>query len=399
MNPASIKLSNTSANINEPNQTVQLFFPIDYADNTIRSASVIVHLLYFVSITFLKEFQSKNIFFLHHVNLVSLLFCLHYAFYINSKFPNFDSPVVNDVLCKMSEFTWIMLNFLRMYSLLALAIYRYIAVHHIQLFRKIKLFWILMMIGSSWIVSMVLSLLLKFSLSTTYSKWYCTDGFNEDINMTIVYYVLRTLLGTVLPSFTILYLYKKILFKVKVTADSTRLAKPALQNNNLAQVLEIFTIRPQREGNILDIETYRRMSVQTNRVHKFIHHLSKCIPKTTPKSVNRSISTLNRTKRHSYFARQILLVNLIVIFASVFSDLVSLNLVLISYSSEFCLYTKLLDMRYILRIIFLLIQCGIPIVSWMLYPGTFHVVLSKNWLIAKFEKIFLFVLLLIRNPE
>jgi hypothetical protein len=120
-----MNLSNTSTkqnNFSEAPVTIEVFSGIDYFDCTIRAVSALIHLLYFVSITFLKEFQSKNIFFQHHVNLVSLLFCLHYAFYINSKFPNFDSPAVNDILCKVSEFMWMMLNFLRLYALLALAV-------------------------------------------------------------------------------------------------------------------------------------------------------------------------------------------------------------------------------------------------------------------------------------
>jgi hypothetical protein len=257
-----------------------------------------------------------------------------------------------------------------------------------------------MMIGSSWVVSLIFSLVLKFSLSTTYSKWYCTDGFNEEIEMTIIYYVLRTLLGTVLPSFIIFFLYKKILFKVKMSMDMARLPNPALQNpNNVEDVLKIFSIYPPDDADCIDIETLRTPAYPANRIRMFLNRLTQRITETHQANINRNNSTNHRAKRHFNFARQIFLINMIVILASLFSVLVSLNLVLISYSEDFFLYTPLRDARYVLRIIFLLIQCGIPIVSWMLYPGTFHYVLSENRFLAKIEDVFLFFLLLIRKPE
>jgi hypothetical protein len=269
--------------------------------------------------------------FQHHVNLVSLLFCAHYAFYINSKFSHFDSPVVNDVLCKASEFTWMMLNFLRLYSLLALAVYRYIAVHHIQLFRKIKLLGILMMIGSSWAASLVLSLVLKFSLSTTYSKWYCTDGFNENINMTIVYYALRTLLATVMPSCIIIALYKKILTKVRVSMNSTlsdkRLTKINVNTNR--RLLRSIALKVAH-NKINFQEPTQNGTLENDRTVESIRKVSATA--LTSARVNLSGS---RPERNKNFARQILLMNVIVIIASVFSVMVSLNLVLISYSDEF----------------------------------------------------------------
>jgi hypothetical protein len=56
-------------------------------------------------------------------------------------------------------------------------------------------------------------------------------------------------------------------------------------------------------------------------------------------------------------------------------------------------------LRYVLRITFLIVQCGIPVVSWMLYPGKFHLVKFKNWFVVKMEQVFLFFILLIRSPE
>jgi hypothetical protein len=404
----SVNFSNTSARLIQTNQTSVIIElnGIDYVDYTIRVMSVLIHVLYFVSIAFLKEFQSKNIFFQHHVNFVSLLLCIHYTFFIESKFPHFDNPLVNDILCKVSEFMWMMLNFLRLYALLALAVYRFIAVHHIHLFRKIKLFGILMMIGSSWIVSMILSLLLKFSLSTTYSKWYCTDGFNEDIKITIIYYVLRTLLGTILPSCIIIVFYKKILNKVRSSIGSTLnvpRSQIQQQNNNVEQVLNIFTVQPQNSNVLLDLEIYRT-PFSANQFFKFAcmfrvpeTHSMSITTNTVAPNTNQALK--NKMTKHNNFAKQILLINIIVISASVFSVMVSLNLVLISYTEYFHLDDALLYLRYILRIIFLFIQCGIPIVSWMFYPGTFHVVQFNNWFIAKIERVFLFLLLLIGNPE
>jgi hypothetical protein len=253
---------------------------------------------------------------------------------------------------------WMVLNFQRLYSLLALAVYRYVAVYYIHLFRKIKLFGILMIIGSSWVVSLIFSLVLKFSLSTTYSKWYCTDGFNYEINMTIIYYVLRTLLGTVLPSLIIFFLYKKILFKmIKTSIETTSPQMLALNShNNVRQVLEIFTLHPQQELNMIDIEALRRAPFfSVNRIHRLFNRLSRRIAQTRTANINRNNSRNNRAKRHYYFAKQIFLINMIVILASVFSVLVSLNLVLISYSDDFFLYSSLRDLRYALRIIFLTI--------------------------------------------
>jgi hypothetical protein len=176
-------------------------------------------------------------------------------------------------------------------------------------------------------------------------------------------------------------------------------AQAPQRNNNVEHTLNVFTVQHRDSNASLDLDIIRSPFSTNNRTINFI-----CMRRTARTSPLSTITmTHTRAKisltRHNKFAKQILLINIIVILASVFSILVSLNLVLISYTELFYLYASLLSLRYILRLTSIVVHAGIPIVSWMLYPGTFHFVQSNNWFMVKLENFFEYFLLLIRNQE
>lgn len=143
----------------------------NYFDYSIRILAVFVHLAYACFVFYLKEYKNNNLIFLNHVNLVSLLYCVHFLFYMVRRYPEFKNQDLNIILCTTSEIVWIVVKLMRIFSLALLTIYRYMAVYHMNYYKAInkKAKYLIISILISWIIAIVLSLILKYSFQTTYS--------------------------------------------------------------------------------------------------------------------------------------------------------------------------------------------------------------------------------------
>jgi len=98
---------------------------LNITDYTCRVAGVVVHCLYFISICFFAAFRTRQFLFLHHVNFISFIYFIHYCAYIKGYTSSLsNNPEINDIFCNVSEILWIILKFLRLYSLSLLALYR-----------------------------------------------------------------------------------------------------------------------------------------------------------------------------------------------------------------------------------------------------------------------------------
>lgn len=95
-----------------------------YIDYIIRVIAVLIHCLYFGLVICFKTLQKRQGMYLHHVNLISLLYCLHYCAWIGNFWVDLGNSTLDHVFCYMSEIFWIFLKFARNYSLSLLAAYR-----------------------------------------------------------------------------------------------------------------------------------------------------------------------------------------------------------------------------------------------------------------------------------
>ena len=56
----------------------------NYLDYIMRFAALIIHAVYLLFLIYFKEFQVRSMLYLHHVNIVSMLYCLMYIMWIGS---------------------------------------------------------------------------------------------------------------------------------------------------------------------------------------------------------------------------------------------------------------------------------------------------------------------------
>ena len=206
---------------------------VNYIDFAVRSYDLVIHLIYFSYILLKKncELRSRTYLFLHNINISTLTISLVYVAYINNRSPSFANTTINAVLCVLTELFWSLIKYARVFSLLLLAIYRYIGCFHVQLFKKINsnLIYIYGLISISWIFSLIIPTIFKFALGTTNSIYFCTDGYAPDqLNKSIIYYVINTFLSSILPTAFITLLYIKIYLKLK---SQTQKSSVIVENN------------------------------------------------------------------------------------------------------------------------------------------------------------------------
>ena len=200
---------------------------VNYIDYAVRIYDLIIHIIYFSYILLKKncELRSRTYLFLHNINISTFTISLIYVLYINNRAPSFANDTLNAVLCELTELFWSLIKYGRVFSLLLLAIYRYIGCFYVQLFKKInsKLIYIYGLISISWIVSIIIPTIFKFALNTTHSIYFCTEGYAPDrINDSIIYYVVNTFLSSVVPTAFIIILYIKIYSKLKSQSQKSK---------------------------------------------------------------------------------------------------------------------------------------------------------------------------------
>lgn len=214
---------------NDTNTTLavpKLNLSINYIDFAIRSYDLFIHLLYFAYVIFKKntELRQRTFIFLHNVNAVTLAISIVQVSFINVKMPSFSSSIVNNVLCILTEQFWACTKYARVYALLLLAAYRYTACVNLRLYKRInsRLVYIIGLILACWLISIVIPNVFKFSIGTTYSAYYCTDGYvPENLNLSIAYYACNSVLSSMIPTVFIFVLYVLIYLKLKEQTSKT----------------------------------------------------------------------------------------------------------------------------------------------------------------------------------
>lgn len=195
-------------------------------DFTMRSFGLLVHILYFAFVIFRKdsELRQRSFLILHNVNITTFLVSLVCAVYIPHSAPTFSNPTVNIIMCLLTEMFWMWIKYARVLALVLLAVYRYIACKNVKLYQRISSNStnILVLIFLVWVISLVIPAVIKFSLSTTYSIYFCVDGFSTlHFNVSISYYIVNTTLSSIIPTILIFVIYKQVYSKLKEQAAKT----------------------------------------------------------------------------------------------------------------------------------------------------------------------------------
>lgn len=318
-----------------------------YIDYVVRWVSLTIHLGYFVAAFTFKALRNIRNLFLHNINFISFLYCAHYCFYIGRfSFSAFASPVVNHVFCTLSEVAWISLKFLRVYSIVLLAAYRYMAVYRGSLFKKLNanLSYMVAIIIALWLASIGIALALKYGLNIPYIEFYCLEGFSPYAANNIAYWTITIVLVLIIPTTLVLIAYSFIIYK-------TRKLKSRIRRVNNANRPTVTRTGKIKKACRTLMRTQMSSGTTTSRESR-----------SQRNSSSMAVQILRR-RRQSHIARQIIIVNVASFLGTVLSILVNTHIRVSEANIELKYIDDLETVRPLFRIIFLTSQATIPVVS------------------------------------
>ena len=134
--------SNSSAKF-VPDDSIRLAVDVIFQlDTVIRFSSAFIHIFYFWLVFKIAELRKLSLLYVHHANVISFMFNLHYLVYYHYVHPDLGDERLNEIMCVVSEVFWAMLKLLRTYSIALIAVYRLIAVFKIGLYKKLNQSWL-----------------------------------------------------------------------------------------------------------------------------------------------------------------------------------------------------------------------------------------------------------------
>ena len=389
---------------------------LTFIDILCRLFAFLLYVFYFVAVFLIKDLQRISLIFVHHVNFVNCIFCVHYLFYIYNLHPSFDDKTLNKVLCTISKTLWAVIRYARLFSMLAVAVYRWIAVYKVNLYKKFDISYsiLLAQVALTWIISIILFVATKFAFNTTYGQLYCFDGFSDYTFDSIRYYVFTSVLGTLLPTFLVILIYILISHKLhtlskklkntpsntsskiksktntsrKTTSNkstskrddqefsvnnsivyNTNIAGPSIIGNNTTRASFRINKTDEENSNVEEIDNKTKLQLYPSRI---------IAPVVLKKLYSKYINKIDETKRKSEtkFANQFLIINFSVIVSSITILIISIRNI-INLAPYFAKYYFLTQFVRILNMVSISV---IPLASLM-YHQSF-----RRWFRLRFSK-------------
>lgn len=343
-------LSNST---NITNNTDELTHTLLIIDQCIRVYVLLVHVVYFIIVLRVKEFRAISFILVHHVNFVGFLFALLYCLYINSTLPNTGYLKIDRVLCTASEITWALIKYMQSNSLLMVATHRYLGVFKINLYRKLNKSRsrIIIVIGSMWLIALLLVISSKFIFDTKPGKVFCFDGFSAHLENSIYYLFFPGVIGVLLPNVTLIVFYIRIF---------TKLNRLALKTGRKRQSNFIRTDTSDQSSDLSKIKSTQEKAQSFKSFQLSIKR----------KLSNDFLSTKYRNKNEPKDKRGERSRAKMLITMSITITLISLSFLFMSTANIFVHFKdKWLKCALIGRIITLLLQSLIPIFSLIFHPA------------------------------
>lgn len=200
-------LNSTSNNTTKPNSKLLVVF--DNLNNIATCSSLAIHLFYFFIIAISKSLQKRTFFYTNHANIVSSFYLILSVGYIPSQYPNMGNPTIDRLMCSISEILWIFTSYIRFYSILLIALYRFLSVFRLNWYKKINdsNFLLILPIVIIWLASIVLPVSAKFMFSTSVSPKLCLDGLSDSQLQTWLYFIFNYTFMTLCPTISIILIY------------------------------------------------------------------------------------------------------------------------------------------------------------------------------------------------
>jgi hypothetical protein len=263
------------------------------------------------------------------------MFCVMYIFYFEQTLPSFpNNPRLNNLLCVLSEINWSMLKYLRSYSILLIALYRFLAVFYLTLFKKLNssLIWLILPLLVLWLFSAIIFVSTKFGFQTTYGSLYCIDGFTTYLPNAIGYLTVTTIISLILPFLCITIIY--YLIKKNSNANEKKINFETCNGEGTRRT----TIEPSLTlGGFFG----RRFTQGSSQMD-------------ANKSIKIKKQELNKTKRLN---RQLIALNICYLLSFSVAFVLNFRYIIADFNTRFYFW------RQILRILNVFFQSLIPIVS------------------------------------
>lgn len=193
--------------------------PFDYVfqvEQVFRRTGLVVYIMFMIILIFSKQMHTRSYLYINHCAIVSSVFCILQFAYLSGNYPSFENKELNAALCSISEIAWIFSHYIRSYSILLIAIQRYIAVFKMNLFRKLNssLIYLSCPLIIIWIISIIMPVITKFAFRTSPSSIMCLDGYSLNYNDVIGYVVVNNIAMNLIPTVLTLVIYILIIHKL-----------------------------------------------------------------------------------------------------------------------------------------------------------------------------------------
>lgn len=240
---------------NTPAVYDHLYESLLLVDNILRYFNVIIHLSYLVILAMSKSLQKRTMLYIHHATITNSVYGLMMFFYIFSPTPATGSKVLDKIICSLSEILWVFATYIRMYSILLISIYRYVAVFKISLYKKLNdsYFSLICPILVIWTLSLGFPIMSKYIFNTTHSAFFCIDGYSPIFLNSILYFFFNYSLMVIVPSILVVIIYLKIILKLKSISNKVRplngspVSKTCLNSRDLVSVEGVSATNPSAQ--------------------------------------------------------------------------------------------------------------------------------------------------------
>ena len=214
-------LNNT---INANQQPDHLMIALLTIDHIVKYYGILIHLIFIIILISSKKLKTRNLLYVNHATITNSFYCIMLLIFTYDDHPKLQNEDVNNFLCSIFEISWIFSIYLRMYSILLISLYRYLAVFQINAFKKLNdsLVLLILPLVLIWSISISFPIITKNAFNTKSSYTFCLDGFSSILVNTVLYCVVNYLFMIIIPAITVILIYIKITFKLNKTKSKFR---------------------------------------------------------------------------------------------------------------------------------------------------------------------------------
>ena len=181
--------------------------------HSLSSLSVLVaNIIYFVVLILNRKANKLSYMHMHHINLIGLFQGLLIVGWSMSRYFNVQDEQVNSVLCFVSEILWGILKHIRAYSVMILAMFRYCAVFHNLIYKKISSSskYIFLAVLIAWLFPSAVFFITKYATQSISNDMYCLDGDSKSLTMIYIYFSVASVIGFIIPTIVVCIIYGRI---------------------------------------------------------------------------------------------------------------------------------------------------------------------------------------------